>query len=273
MKFFSELIKFVNSDIKGRGVYLDVEDITYLSTDSIMYILAISKKIKTIKKYSISGNSPRNIILRRIFESSGFLQYVYTNKNESDIFRSNDLVEIRTGDDANVKVARSICDFVIEKVSVERKNIQFLYDMIIELMINTKNHAYLEESQRVLPNWYIFVENRMDVLNFTFLDTGSGIPETVNTKFKEKIFSSEHNVLIMSALEGKFRTRTRMENRGKGLPEIYGYYKQKLINSLVIISNKGYIDLNKGNNYDMEHILEGTLFYWEINKNSLKERF
>lgn len=87
--------------------------------------------------------------------------------------------------------------------------------------------------------------------------------DIISEKFKNVIGNSNDSSLIMSALNGKFRTRTKQRYRGKGLPNIYKSYRDdKIIDKLKIISSMGYID--QGNERTIEYKFHGTLYTWEF---------
>ena len=126
--------------------------------------------------------------------------------------------------------------------------------------------------------WYLYVENKDEHLAFVFLDTGSGIPNTVAKKFTEHILDyvvrNKDSDYIHSVLRGDFRSATKMSNRGNGLPDIYNHCKEGYIQNLKIISGKGFF-AHYGNNDIVRELncdaLEGTLFYWEVSKSQFRK--
>lgn len=137
-------------------------------------------------------------------------------------------------------------------------------------MNNSIHHAY-DGGEEYEQKWLIFVEKTDFIYKFTLLDTGLGIPVTVNKKFIFDNFSSDCN-LLKSALEGtKLRTQTKQLYRGKGLPEIRQQVLDGLINTMSIISCKASCKLLGRDKFiednDLNSSLRGTLYYWEIKKN------
>lgn len=66
-----------------------------------------------------------------------------------------------------------------------------------------------------------------------------------------------------------FRTKTKKGYRGKGLPEIFEYYKKDKIKKLKIISCYEKIDTDKKDcALNLNEYLHGTVFYWEIYGNN-----
>jgi hypothetical protein len=146
--------------------------------------------------------------------------------------------------------------------------------MIIELMTNTKQHAYNDTKRKfTTTDWYVFARHDIESnsVRFIFLDTGEGIPSTVKKTFRETlpIIGKSETSYIQSALEGELlRTRTGKTYRGKGLPKIYSFYKEGIIKDLTIISNYGYFGSKRSN--DINQKLNGTLFYWELSKGTVQ---
>ncbi len=268
LAYFNDIIRVIKKPKRDTSVFIDIENITNLTIDSVMYLLAIIFNLKRnpLRKNYYAGNYPKNKEVRDIFEDSGFNNYI-TNHNKIKIEKKGDTVEIKSGKDINRVVAKEICDFVNRAFGTDLKYTKFLYNMIIELMTNTIQHAYNDNN--ILVNyWYIYVKNDVDAIKFIFLDTGSGIPQTITKKFYENILIKQEYEYILSALRGEFRSNTKMAYRGKGLPKIYQLYLEKAISKLAIISGKGYC-LIDNNTIDMKQTLKGTLFYWELKKSNI----
>lgn len=266
VSYFNRIISLLRAKKYKVGVYFDIENVNHLTIDSVMYLLAIIKNIKTNKlsKYSFSGNFPKDKNINLLLNESGFLNYV-TTKNKINLTKKGNNIEIKNGKQIDQNVAKETCDFVNKILKTDTKYTKFLYNMLIELMTNTFQHAYTSDCF-LINHWYLFAENGNNSIKFIFLDTGLGIPNTIRKKFYENILPLKDNQFIYSALIGEFRTNTQQGYRGKGLPKIYQYYNEHTIKNLAIISGKGCCIL-QNSNYDMDNILNGTLFYWEISKN------
>lgn len=279
LDFFRKIISLVSNRNSDAKIYLDVSEVEYLSIDAIMYTLALMYNLKRGGpiKYSFSGNLPIAKKPREMMEQCGFLNYV---KSQNVHFKSSSsYIQIKTGRDSDGEVASEIVDFIKSKYKLEVKQLSFLYKMLIELMANAKNHAYDHPKNLFKKCWYVFVEDAGGQIKFTFLDTGSGIPNTVRKKMTEKVgdllpgsLREELGIYdyryIKSALDAEWRTKTKLLYRGKGLPKINEINMNGKIRDLSIISGKGYYVCD-GDQYDMDTRLFGTLFYWEVDPYSL----
>lgn len=274
VKFFDQVIGTIRECKVRDAIFFDLFDVTTITPDAIMYLIAIIKNMRRIKAYHIecSGNLPKEQSARDIIEKTGFYSYMKMSHLRR-IDGDERYMQISTGVTADGELAGSFCDFVQAKCGKTICETKKLYPMIIELMTNTHQHAYRNENSIMAPNWYISAYLTDDGVHFVFLDTGAGIPATVHKKLSERVLGPiirNDSDYLRSALLGEFRTETRQEHRGKGLPGIYEDSCKHEIGNLSIVSNKGKCTIN-GENITavrLSHGLEGTLFSWDILNNA-----
>lgn len=280
-EFFNSILKFVtNTKNAKKSLFIDLSSISDLTIDALMYLLAIvnnlNKKFDNNTKFS--GNIPYNPDVQKLFNESGFFNFV-AHKSELEVTASNK-IQIATGVKCNNMLVKRIIDFVCEKSSIKPRNISFLYNMIMELMSNTNKHAYNEE-QMLEPCWYLFVnyEEKDEIVSFSFMDTGEGIPATVKKTIFEKLGktlqSKKYNLeyrYVVSTLNGEMRTATNLKYRGKGLPKIREICSNNQIQNMRIITNKAdvLVETNDYKAHDIKEALKGTLYYWQIDIKELK---
>lgn len=206
---------------------------------------------------------------------AGFFQYV-ESKIFSPIESEGKLLRINRGAEPNPEYAKKLCDFIHNRTNnkIDRIQTKRFYAMLIELMNNTRQHAFDDKSvmrhNSALHNWYSYAEDLDDEIRFVFLDTGLGIPATIQRSFFEKIQSLTSDAKLMaSALRGAFRTKTGDRYRGKGIPEIYESAINHYISNLIIISGRGMCIIEEDGNIleeDFDMKFSGTLFSWTIKK-------
>ena len=272
LQFFKNIKDTINKLRVNDKIFFDLSKVQVVSADAIMYLIATIKNTKRIKMFKIrcSGNAPINPEARRKFEQSGFFDYVSSSVKTSSTYA--DHIKITGGNEAAPTLAGEICDFVHSLTDMNIVDTKFLFPMIIELMTNTKQHAYNTINNSMENNWYIYVEDRGETLKFVFLDTGVGIPRTIRTKFAEKLSSILLNndaYFIASALRGEFRSETKLEYRGKGLPEIYDRITTAKIENFAIVSGQGKCVVNESGEiveYPLKNALNGTLLSWNLRK-------
>lgn len=250
--------------------YFNLLEVESITIDAIMYILAILRNIKGRKafKYSFKGNNPLNKDAKQVLEKSGFFNYV--NSMNPLFIPQSENIQIKSGTNSNPNAAKEVCDFIIEKTGSNKQMTYSLYEVMIELMDNTWNHAY-KDTSTLTRAWYVYVEDFSDRIEFVFLDTGAGIPKTVARKVIEQVITplNKDSLFIKSALNGENRTVTRQSNRGNGLPHVLSTCINRDLSNMNIYSGRGLCTIDDDgtiNNIDFKGNLEGTLFKWDIIK-------
>ena len=144
----------------------------------------------------------------------------------------------------NCITAGMFCEFVRQKLDVDKSFTTKLYEVIIEMMSNVVYHAYKEDDE-MIPEWYLYAEYLNDRIHFLFLDTGLGIAKTVQKhtlyeKVISKIGAGSESKLIKSALDGDFRTKTGKDFHGKGMPYIKEFAFEDNVKDFNVISGSGH---------------------------------
>lgn len=281
INFFSGMIEIIKKSEKKARLFFDLSNVRSATPDAIMYFIALINNVRRMRILDIecSGNMPVAEQPRNVFEKVGFYNYVEPARFIT-MTKDPDRLKIIQGNEIDADIVSSICDFVIEKTySSTLLSTKRLYPMLIELMSNVKQHAYQDNKGLMFPKWYIYVENCDKEIKFIFLDTGIGIPNTIRKNWVERIkdiFGADKDdaTYIFAALQGQFRTETRQEHRGKGLPEIYNAVisENSLMDNLSVISGHGICKINCGNSVCTEYIdnsLDGSMFMWRFRKEQL----
>lgn len=169
-------------------------------------------------------------------------------------------------------IAKKVVVFARDCLGLSKAETSPIYETIIELMKNTFQHAYDTEPGYSRRWWLLAVHLPESAsVSFSFLDNGMGIPHTVRKKPLERLTSFIHidqdAELIASTLSGAFRTRTKQHYRGNGLPSILEHYQKGRIDSLKVLSNKGFVDCQNNNNENLNRRFRGTLICWDFKKN------
>lgn len=267
--FFDKVVSFTNKRQKSAYILFDLSKVENITADAIIYLLAVIKDLQKLglAHHRFIGNLPFNQKARECFIQSGFLDYM-ESKIPKD-YTNSQCVRIMSNDKYNQLSTKAICDFTTNYCNSTKQSTRFLYVLINEMMLNTYQHAYTTADSNKLNKWYLFAQKDANVLKYTFLDIGLGIPKTVRKKWTERLWSTESSI-IASALDGEFRTTTKKEYRGKGLPKIKECVKEHKLNNFTIISNKGFCKLKDNNGElaieenELQKPIFGTIYYWEI---------
>lgn len=258
-----------------RTFLIDMSNTKYISSDALMFLLTIIQNTRGQKILPIDwiGNFPKEPNVREFLKRSGYLNYMKTSAE--NIIQVDDNIQIKSGtgynyieNDQNKDIRQEIIDFSCQKLNKDKKDVNYLMTMLTEMITNIIDHAYQKQGL-FKHQWYIFVENNIDKITYTFMDNGLGIPTTIRKSIIEKIIETinaeAEYKYIETALSGVHkRSETGKRERGNGLPSIYEQYLNKKIENFVIISNKAYYSENK--KYDLKEGLNGTVFYWKIKK-------
>lgn len=267
--YFNDLIHEMQRKIRNRKFYFNFENVEMISVDSIMYLLSLLYNLKGTKylNYRYYGNKSKNKEVNDILERSGFYEYVHNDRNRINPVKN---IKIINGKQCDPVCADMVCDFV-EKKFINPAGVNNLYNLFIELMGNTVQHAYEKSSSIFVRKWYLYAEELTDTYSFVFLDTGVGIPKTVRKKLHEHIaILAEDSKLIKSALKGEDRSQTRENNRGTGLPYVKEFGEMDFVSDFMIISGYGLCQRDEKNELEkcikQKTEFNGTLFKWKIIK-------
>lgn len=267
--FFLNIVEEMNKKIYKQLFYIDSSKVKEVTTDALVYILALLYNIKLnpVLKYSFRGNLPIEKEAEKVYTESGFMNYVKTRR--AVMPQTDDKIQIITGNQTDNKTAMRICDFVNERFSRTPTFTKDLYSTLIELMSNTVSHAYNDNGVMV-PYWYLYAIDKGEAIQFTFIDTGEGIPNTVRKKLLERLISVKDSELIYSAFMGDGRTETKLPNRGHGLPDLYNKVVKGSLQNFCVLSGKGCCKSRVENNsirFDKQEFdkdIIGTIFQFEI---------
>lgn len=268
LEFFDEI--YFNIVKKRKRIFLDFEKVEKLTPDALLYLLSIMEYYINVHKCElIGGNYPKKQEILDLFIESGFTKYVETRSKRSKT--GNDILSIESNELVQGAIAKKVVDFAKEKLGTKaERHSKSLYATLIECMANAKNHAYTNSHSSLASRWWLMAMHDVNEnkIRFVFLDNGAGIPNTIRKKFKEKVSTfvgvNADPQLILSSLDGGFRTRTEKGWRGKGLPKIYEFLKLQRIDNLSVISSKGYVLAKNRDILQFNRKFHGTLLAWDI---------
>lgn len=256
--------------IKNRTtIKFDLSEIESLTSDGI----AVFASIFTDKSYSngltLSGNSPKNPELKALFLGSGFYEHV-SSKRKPLTNQHNYLLHKVSNKKVEPSIAKIATDFAAKYTFKDDRKFRPVYEIIIELMANTNNHASV--MSEINYDWwlYVFYDDTTNITSYSFLDFGVGI-------FKSKQFVRYYNLLLFKfnldqsteqlasdLLSGKISSRTGLEERGRGFTCIMNNVKNKHFKKFFIITNNVFIDVKNRSSTKLDNEFKGTFVYWEI---------
>ena len=242
-------------------------------------LLSILVKFKA-QGIDFNGDFPEDLAARKILETSGFLKNLLKTFKEEDTYEIGRENSIHTH--ALKYVDAQLGHKLIEQASItvweEKRRCQGVQRTLLELMLNTNNHA--DTMRQGEKHWWLSVNHRKKekIVSFSFVDFGVGIFNSLNNKKEgskffgwaeklEKKFTYGNNADILSLiLKGELhKTVTGKHYRGHGLPGINDVLKRNQISKLHIITNNVYADVESGNFRTLPKDFDGTFIYWELN--------
>jgi len=273
IKNTEETIKYFNSAHdqlkKSNRILFDISEIKSLTTDAIAVQIAKIKDEKFNLKKGIFGNAPNNPHLNQLFVQSGFYEYVNT-RGPKPINDKKILIHKITNNRVEPDIAKDACLLGLRHTFQNEEPYEPLYNIIIEIMQNTNNHA---GKTRGIFDWWLHVYNHPNSTDtsYTFLDLGVGIFESL------PVISFKHNVLgflgfksnldlIPKLVAGEIKSRTSRPDRGKGIPQIFECTKDKAFRKFILISNDVYADFKNQEYKLIKTPFIGTLYHWVLTK-------
>lgn len=154
--------------------------------------------------------------------------------------------------------------------------VEGLYEGVTEAMINVRQHAYKSDIQIDIEGdeWWLFFQIKDGMFHISICDLGIGIPKSLNDNHYEEnrgIFQyferkKRDSDAIRAAIKlGK--SRTREENRGKGLPQIVYALQDVEGSKISILSGHGiYVRTDAEYNIDRDFRtpIRGTILNWSL---------
>jgi hypothetical protein len=253
---------------KNNRILFDISKIKTLTTDAIAVQIAKIKDAKFHLNNNIIGNEPDDENLKKLFVQSGFYDYVNT-RGPKPTTDKNLLIHEITNNKVEPDIAKTACLLGLKHTFKNEAIFEPLYDILIEVMQNTNNHA---GTTRGIYDWWLHVYTHPDSskTSYTFLDLGVGIFESLPVQsfkrdFLELLGLKSNLDLVPKLFAGEIKSRTARPERGKGIPQVFECSQNKTFETFILISNDIYADLKTKNYRLIKTQFEGTLFYWEIN--------
>lgn len=282
IEFISKLKKCYESKSKVFVVLNGVKNINY---DAIVVLLSILVRFKS-QKIDFNGDFPADKASRDILTESGFfknLYKVFADSDRYDISQDHDnLIHTHAWKNVDSVLSAKVIEQASQTVWGEVRRCQGAQRALIELMLNTNNHATL--GMEGDKHWWLSVNHRKKEkkVTFSFVDYGVGVFKSLENKpdgnkfYKayEKMlatFNFTNNAeLLKLILNGELhKTVTGEHYRGKGLPGINDALKRNSFSNLVIITNDVYADVEKGDFRKINSNFSGTFVYWELNESNI----
>lgn len=278
--FISALKKHFDEKKKVFVVLKNVKNITY---DAIVVLLSIMVRFKA-NKIEFNGDFPDNRDAKKILIESKFLKYLYQTFKDEDRYQLGQQSSIHTHawKDVDSELGGELIRNASKTIWGEERRCQGVQRTLIELMLNTNNHA--DDSKKGEKHWWLSVhhDKANEKVGFAFIDFGVGVFTSLNNKrngskffgildkLKEKVKFGNNAQLLRLIMDGTLhRTATGKQYHGKGLPGINKVKQRNQISNLNIITNDVHANIDKDEFNIIPKSFSGTFVYWELNKENL----
>lgn len=280
VEFISKLEIHFN---QKKKVFVVLKDVTSMTYDAIVVLLSIMVKFKS-HNIDFNGDFPTNKEASKVLKESQFLKYLFIPFKEEERYNLGQQSSIHTH--ANKDVDSELGSKLIENASKtvwgEERRCQGVQRTLIELMLNTNNHA--DDNKKGEKHWWLSVHHDKEnhKVGFAFIDFGVGVFTSLNNKrFGSKFFGVLDNLmekvkygnnaeLLKLIMDGTLhRTATGKLFHGKGLPGINKVRERNQINNLNIITNNVHGKIDSSEFIILPESFSGTFIYWELNQNNV----
>jgi len=258
----SFLGKFRDAQRK-KNVFIDLSGVATLSADAIPVLLSEIAKFQTTP---IRGNAPEDPKLAAVLGESGFYDYVHASQPPPK--RGRGRIRRRESHVVDGSIAKELIAFATSTLYGAPRRWHGVYRTLLECMSNTIDHASPVGTQR--ETWWVmtFCEAGQSKADFTFVDTGVGIFQSVKMDLLKRALRAfgvtDNTSILREILHGEMQSRTGVPYRGKGLPGVYKVLERGVLSRLVIVANDVYADVSKDDFRILDKPFKGTFLYWEV---------
>lgn len=249
---------------RRKPVLINLKDITNLTNDAIVLLLAFLKNPMITKGVPIKGNYPRDKELRKIFQESGIFG---TNGIDNE---PKNYILTRRNKKAEGGIANELIKRATKILFGQEARCPGVYRALMESMANTCYHA--KPQQIGHETWWLtlYHDKAANKVSFAFIDLGVGIFKSSKMSgFREKLTSffgiTDNRDVLKEIISGRKTSSTKIPYRGKGLPNIYKGLERNYYSNLKIISNDVKADLSADKYEKLSKEFRGTFLYWELN--------
>jgi len=265
---FLEFIDAARSIFRQRmKIQFDLRNVKHVYSDGIAAFVAHLRDRRFTHNQRFRGVNPKEGAPSKVFVECGFYDYFHARGIPAKDTPSRTVHRV-TKRRVEPAIAKAFCENAISFTFRQVRKLRPLYEVLIECMANTKNHASLDEEGQY--NWWLFqyCDKQTKRTHFTFVDLGVGIFESLNIRAYKRLVqavSGRDNTDIMKdIIDGKVQSRTGKKERGKGLPLVYKHAQNSYFDVFYIVSNDVLIDLKSRSSRRLRSDFHGTMLHWEL---------
>lgn len=269
-KFFSLLRKRAHKCGAGEMV-VNLRNVNEVTPAAALVLIAELCRINFFhRKLKVKVALPAAPEPHALLSNVGFYEYCDGVSTEKSVSGSRIFWKHRRGVDVRQDAVAELINF-LPKLS--KSATQRLFEALVEGMQNTSEHAY-NRSKRSYRFWWLlgYQDTKTKEMAFCFFDQGAGIPQTIRTRFKDKLFlfrPTGSELIHTAVMEGRY-SRTKEKSRGRGLPALKRFIDDAIEGELLIFSRESqcvFRDHGQIKSGDYDTKLHGTLISWTLRAN------
>lgn len=259
----SVLVDF--SKFWGNKLLIDFTDVKKIGKGDLMVLMAQIEKNVFNKKKQIRfvGKMPQ--IVKSLFkEKAHHLNITRENFNKYEVAEKTNKV--------NPVIISNIAN-EMERIGIKKNSADGygFYERIEAFLSEIVGNAVEHGIKQRNINYWLCSERNKNFIKITFVDMGIGIARShkkarLLLKYRLQGKLGEHKI-ILDSLYKRLPSSTKLEGRGRGLPEIREIIEKEWVSEFSLISNQTALEF-KDNQFKASSIknFKGTYYSWTISK-------
>lgn len=261
-----ETIEFCNlvHEALGRGmrVRLDLSAVEKVRSDALLLLRAVMDDTRG-SGGSVGGNLPRYPPAAAKFKHSGFFQGF--ERPPTDMPEPKGLIRRKQSKRVDSEIAAELVEFAQRHAELSKEGADAANKNLIELMLNTHNHAANEKGTR---RWEAIVYCTGGVAYFTFVDLGVGIlrssaPKGYLKRLKQTILDVGEVELLRQVFQGKIGASAEIPGRGFGLTTMVNAAAAGRLPELRIMTSSVSGRVADLDFHEIDTKVTGTIYQWQ----------
>ena len=276
--FFSRLRDAYVRAKRVKTVFIDLEGVEDMTAEVIVVLLSRIRNPSFNRGAASRGNVPKSSVARDMLAESGF--YFHVDSSSKVKPPRHGRITRRDGDLVDSEESDGLITEVAETLPMDKAQEDGIQATAIECMTNTKEHASGSKNRRKTTWWFsAYCNPETKKAQFAFVDLGIGIFRSLERRGEQwlkkigiGVSLESRSDLLRALLSGRSRedqsnsrrrSRTGIQYRGKGLPNMAKRNRLGHTRRLVIVSNDIYADVERDEYRQLEQEFSGTIICWE----------
>jgi hypothetical protein len=161
----------------------------------------------------------------------------------------------------------------MERIGIKKKSAEGFgfYERIEALLTEIVGNAVEHGIKQRNINYWLCSERRNNYIKITFVDMGIGIARSHKKARLLPMYrlmgKKGENKIIIDSLYKRLKSSTKLEGRGRGLPEIRQIIEKEWVSEFLLVTNQTALEF-KDNQFKATNIknFKGTYYSWTISK-------